>query len=296
MNLIYMARPVYGGWVSLTAHLALKEGCRVFKLSKKSEKRNRPFGYGVTYKNTATWPPGNSIITALDKHHYNRLNIIPDGTFIIIHDPTEITNTLLEHVHRFRVILIRQSMKPWFPDALVLPHPFFAFPLAPKKEVLTPVSISRIDFDKNIGLILDANKVGANVLLFGAVNRLYVFHKLGDDFRQWWKGAFKKSFETLAEILSGASAVVDMSTIRGDGQFSQYTFLEAIYAGVPLVLNKKWFAGAAPDSIWNEENFATVSTGEELAAALKRTDLRINKEALTPHLNVVWKDVLFPDV
>ena len=37
--LIYMAKPSYGGWISFTAHLALKKSYKLYKLSdKKTEK------------------------------------------------------------------------------------------------------------------------------------------------------------------------------------------------------------------------------------------------------------------
>jgi len=38
MNLIYMAKPIYGGWVTFTAHLCLKHNCNLFKIGKKTEK------------------------------------------------------------------------------------------------------------------------------------------------------------------------------------------------------------------------------------------------------------------
>ena len=38
MNLVYMARPVYGGWVTMTAHLSLTFNYPVIKITKKSEK------------------------------------------------------------------------------------------------------------------------------------------------------------------------------------------------------------------------------------------------------------------
>ena len=52
MNLIYMAKPVYGGWVSFTVHLSLKYKYPLFRITKKTEKNTRSLGYGVQYQNT----------------------------------------------------------------------------------------------------------------------------------------------------------------------------------------------------------------------------------------------------
>ena len=37
MNLVYMAKPIYGGWVTFTSHLALKCGADLYKIGKRTE-------------------------------------------------------------------------------------------------------------------------------------------------------------------------------------------------------------------------------------------------------------------
>ena len=39
MNLIYMAKPIYGGWVTFTAHLSKKKDYPIYKITKKTEKK-----------------------------------------------------------------------------------------------------------------------------------------------------------------------------------------------------------------------------------------------------------------
>ena len=51
MNLVYMAKPIYGGWVTCTAHMCLKYNSKLFKIAKRTEPNFRDFGYGVSYKN-----------------------------------------------------------------------------------------------------------------------------------------------------------------------------------------------------------------------------------------------------
>ena len=42
MNLVYMAKPGYGGWVSFTAHMALKYNANLLKIGNTTEKK-KPF-------------------------------------------------------------------------------------------------------------------------------------------------------------------------------------------------------------------------------------------------------------
>ena len=45
MNLIYLAKPIYGGWVTFTSHLSLKYKYPIYKISKITEKKYRDYGY-----------------------------------------------------------------------------------------------------------------------------------------------------------------------------------------------------------------------------------------------------------
>ena len=49
-NLIYMAKPIYGGWVTFTSHLCLQNDSSIYKIGKRSEKSKRNFGYGAKYQ------------------------------------------------------------------------------------------------------------------------------------------------------------------------------------------------------------------------------------------------------
>ena len=73
MNLIYMAKPIYGGWVTFTSHLCLKYNCDLFKITKRTESKKRNYGYGVEYQNTNIddlLKKNKLIITAVDKHYW----------------------------------------------------------------------------------------------------------------------------------------------------------------------------------------------------------------------------------
>ena len=99
--LYYMARPVYGGWVSFTAHLSLKHKLPLYKIGSKTEKKDdgsptlREYGYGVKYQNRGPKDLPDAkvhVITAIDKTNYQHLDKFPDGTIIVIHVPTEVTS------------------------------------------------------------------------------------------------------------------------------------------------------------------------------------------------------------
>ena len=104
LNLIYMAKPPYGGWVSFTAHLARKYNANLYKIGNKTESKNngeptlRDFGYGVKYQNISIDDASkltNVLITAIDKNYYKYLDSFPNNTSLVIHDPTEIKERLI---------------------------------------------------------------------------------------------------------------------------------------------------------------------------------------------------------
>ena len=39
LSLVYLAKPIYGGWVTFTVHLAKKYGYRLYKVGKRTEKK-----------------------------------------------------------------------------------------------------------------------------------------------------------------------------------------------------------------------------------------------------------------
>jgi hypothetical protein len=296
MNLFYMASPAYGGWVTFTAHLALKHSWPVFRLKEKTENRMRPLGYGISYRNTRLSDiSGACLITAIDSKNLHLLACFPSQTWLVIHDPTEITKKTLSVFQKFRLITIRQTVHDYIKekyelDSVFLLHPFHSYPTS-VEERTEAVSINRIDWDKYTSLVLAANQLGAEIKLFGSINRMYVHMKLKDlPFSDSYKGSFPKSFDALNNILSRAKFVVDMSQIKKDGGGSQYTFLEAIHHGCILVLHRKWVEGF--ESVFvDRKNCLIVSDEKELAEVLTQEWPGITEHArllLEPHLAVDW--------
>lgn len=308
INLVYMAKPVYGGWVSFTAHMNLKYNGKVYKIGNRTENKKRDYGYDVQYQNMhidEIIKMPNLLITAIDKNYYKYLDKFPDGTVIVIHDPTEIKGKscqpVINSLSRFRVVTIRETVHELLNsdqfriNNQFLKHPFYEFPLKNNVDKDKAVSISRIDYDKHTEIILEANtKLDTKIDIYGAKNDLYVYRKLKDlDLDSSYFGRFKKSFDILSEILSRAKYVVDMSAIYKDGGGSQYTFLEAIYGGAVLVISDKWVDGKKTE-YKHEENCIVVSNSDELVEAVNCEQSRENivdnaKKLLKPHIDVDWR-------
>lgn len=313
VNLFYCARPVYGGWVSFTAHMSRKYDLPLFKIgnkteiSKEGEPKLRDYGYGVVYQNIAIGDldklKGKLLITAIDKTCYGDLEKFPNGTYIVIHDPTEVkakaAEPLLKHLHRFKILTIRESVKDYLMATYKLKskfvlHPFFEYPFDKSKSPTKAVSISRVDFDKHTDIILDANKHLSNPIdIYGSINRQYVFFGLKDyPFKKYYKGSFEKSFEEISKLLKDVKFVVDMSVIKNDGGGSQYTFLEAIHQDCALIMNAKWIEGQKTHFV-DGKNCYVIHDGDELAKLLNSNPsvkkvVAEAKKLLKPHIDVNW--------
>jgi hypothetical protein len=269
-NIFYLAKPIYGGWVSFTAHLSKKYDIPIYKISKRGEINKRDYGYDCQYQNiniNDIKDYKNIIITAIDKHYWEYLNLFPSCTRIIIHDPTECKiskkelNPLIQKVdnndvllNKFKVITIRESVQEYLKEKFNIKSEFLYHPFYKYEKDDYPglgykcVSIARIDFDKNTDIILKANKLIKNkdyhTYLFGAENRIYVHHKLKElNIDEYWKGKFPKKLSPTyndCSILKDCKYMIDLSTIKNDGGGTQYTFLEAIYHDTILILNNDW--------------------------------------------------------
>ena len=262
MNLFYLAKPIYGGWVTFTSHLSLQKDLNIYKITKRTEKKERNFGYNCRYKNISQediCKYDNIIITAIDKHYYKYLSYFPENTILVIHDPTELKNKdnpLIKDklIEKFKIVTIRNTVYNYLKDKFNLNsnfiyHPFYKYPINNNLKCINnyAISISRIDFDKNIDIILKANYIlpeEKKIQIYGAENRLYVHHKLKTlDFDKYWKGKYDKNLQITYNgdnLLKNTKYLVDLSTIKNDGGGTQYTFLDGIYNNCVLILNKQW--------------------------------------------------------
>jgi len=321
LNLIYMAKPSYGGWISFTAHLSRKYNLPLYKIGKRTETlkdgspRLRKYGYNVNYQNISIEDAiklPNILITAIDKKYYTYLDEFPDETFIVIHDPTEVkgksTQQVIDNLPRFRVLTIRKTVQKYLMEKFniyshYLPHPFYPYKKSNVRSKTNAVAISRIDFDKHTDKILLANKYlpsNKQVTIYGKKNDLYVYHHLKNKMKlninKHYGGTFSKSFEELDKILKNSKYVVDLSAIKNDGGGSQYTFLEAIYQGSALILNKKWIDNLN-SPFKHRYNCLVIEDEYDLVDILNNnintTQIIKNaKKLLNPHIEVQWDSII----
>ena len=318
MNLFYLAKPMYGGWVSFTCHLVLKYNYPLFRITKRTEKSFRDLGYEVNYKNICVNDIknyNNILITAIDKNYYQYLDYFPDNTTIVIHDPTEVkpnaSNNLIKHLYRFNIITIRETVQQFLKekyklDSIYKYHPFYEYPITKTDKNNNITSISRIDYDKNTEILIKANRLlkhnNLSVIdIYGKKNDMYVYRKLKDidpmkenDENSNYKGTFKKDFKTLDNILKKYSYVIDLSSINNDGGGSQYTFLEAIYNNCVLILNYKWIKNVNTPFKHNF-NCIIVNNENDIIDFVKNINnydynklLNNSKLLLSNHINVKW--------
>lgn len=292
IHLIYAATPIYGGWVTFTAHLqlclqavGLKAG--IAKIGKRFEQHTRQFLGELGYQNLPVEAVSGAtpVITALDKAHLDSVRPVINRSWVVLHDPTEVNAASRELFQSARgLVVIREKnlelARGLNPQTIFIPHPFEAPqpPGQPEPRPMRAVSVSRLDWDKHIDLIVQANAElppGKRVQIFGAENRLYTHHKLAAIAPSWrdnYHGAFSRS-----DVLGGyrlaqqAEWVVDLSAIKGDGAGTQYTFLEAIAADAALVLNEKWFADGTASVLVPSENCLTVADAEHLARTVRHS-------------------------
>jgi hypothetical protein len=277
--LLYATKVNVGGWTTFTRHLLdslLDEGYDVciVKLGNRDEPFTRPFGDGYVYHNItlATLVKKTKsnpvIITALGKHFVEQSEqLIRAGARVVCHDPAE---------PAFRMSLarpwvIRRSMLRHLPQATFIRHPYIRQkvdkPAKPSKKV---IATSRVDFDKNTTMILDANRLGAKIDIVGFENRLYAKFKIMPNYPEWEQSGGYRRPKTVTsfELLQGALAMVDLTDIKGDGGGTQYTFLEAWDAGVVPIIGEWWVR--PKDDMVQGENCMVIGDPNTLASVVKK--------------------------
>lgn len=280
----------YGGFVSFTAHLfkGMVENAEevvLARIGNNNELKQRPYSHGVQYRNvtikTALGFAGDCLITASHFKHErsNVLRLLAGGAAIVLHNPNDYEKhgELLDAMKGYntRVFTPRKPnislLRSFGIEATLLPHPYNRSPRLGMPRKIHAASISRLDFDKYIEIIVQANQVlpiEKTVKMFGFENRIYTHFELNEKFPEWRKnylGAFDRGFTSACSIAAQCTHIVDMSAIHGDGGGVQYTFLEAWDAGAKLILSDRWFMA---DGEVQPEHATFVDGVDGLVAAL----------------------------
>ena len=253
---------------------------KLWKVKDTDDDRLRDFGYGLQYQNImieeAIQLQGLKIILAYQKNSADTVNdLLAADSHIIIHDPTELRPGIMDALDDAKQIyVIRKANLEHLPQAHFFPHPYERQSLifSHERSVLA-VSTSRIDFDKNTIMLLDANRLlpeDKRIKIYGFENRIYTRFKVVPDYPEWEQSKCKypREHDAASKILRDAKYMVDMTVIKGDGGGTQYTTLEAIDVGTIPVLHEEWImpGGEMKPGI----NCIVASTGEELAKLLEQ--------------------------
>lgn len=297
LNLFFLNPPFLGGQTTFTVHLmrglrgAGCEAC-LYRIGKRTETRRRDFGYGEVYRNLALEDAlklalAGSLITATSPRTVPETNaMVAAGARVVIHDPTHLKQGWDWRAAR-RPLVIRESMLDHLQDGVFLPHPYDPCGLSPPSPLagrpLPGVTCCRITSNKHIDIVLDANRLldaRDRIVLFGAEHSSYVHFYLRPRYPEYVsppRDSFPREFGFAVRNITGRSVfTVDLSTLKGDGGGTQYSFLEAADGGSCLVVNRGWLRpGGVIVPGWN---CLAVENGAELADLLR--EFRAGRAAL----------------
>lgn len=276
---LYATKVNIGGWATFTRHLvdSLRDQgqpCELVKLGNRTELFLRPFGADHQYRNMhiddlAKCAKGSPIIiAALGKHYVEEAeHLIKLGAKVVIHDTAESTVRMgVENPWCIRKVLAQLY------GGTFIRHPYVRHDLdtVPFPRTKKIYATSRVDFDKNTAMILDANRLGAKIDIVGFENRLYTKFKIVPDYPEWVQspGTHPRTGAGSFALLREALAMVDLTDIKGDGGGTQYTFLEAWDAGARPVIGDWWLRKG--DDMVRGRNCHAVGSAEELAVLAKQ--------------------------
>lgn len=277
---LYATKVNIGGWATFTRHLvdslrSQGQEVELVKLGNRYEHFTRPFGPAHQYRNVtlayldAHLNAGDKvIIAALGKHYVECVEyLIAAGAKVVVHDTAESTCRMeLNH----KPWAIRKTLAKQF-NGIFIRHPYVRGPaeFSSGKRTKKIYATSRVDFDKNTIMILDANRLGADIKIVGFENRLYTRFKVCPDYPEWVQstGNHPRTGEGSFALLSSALAMVDLTDIKGDGGGTQYTFLEAWDAGAVPIIGRWWLQ--PKDDMRHGENCLSVTDAKSLKFAAR---------------------------
>lgn len=317
MSVVVLTDRMCGDWVSFAAHLVLKEQLPLFQVTRSIEstqdqQRYRDdFGYGVKYRILSVQnivKRRNLLVAFAAESHVQILGEFPPGTRLVIHDRNQVelvkALSAKKLLTKFVVITVQQSVKTFLQNqynicSTYVPRPFFPFHriVRCRSSRSGSISISRMQRNQKIELILMANRLlhpPNRIRIFSSLQRQtmpYAFEQmdLQDDFQRSYQGSCRTKFDEVSKILSGADFFVDLTRQHCSGDL-QYTFLEAIYEGCVLIVNR---ACLPASNLRPNLNCLAASSSKELAdilrtphnmARLRRESLKLLKR----HLEADW--------
>lgn len=322
--LFYLSDYRYGGCTTFTAHLLhLIKIKSVICMSNAFEKDIGDFGYGIYYQKRPIAFLDNikrMFIADMYQNFHLLEKLKNKDITIVVHDACEIFKENEHYLKNWKIIVIRKTVKDYLKSKYDINSKFVCHPFYPYKRIFKEyendninnhriengVSISRIEYHKNIDILLKANKkLKKPIKIYGLTNPKYVASKLNKlDFNKYYQGIFEKSFISISNILSKSKFMIDLSQLPNDGGGTQYTFLEAIYNNSAIILNRKWIENIDKKYCDFKEgyNCYAVANEQELIELLNNSNnidttaiIHNAKKIMYRHINTAeeWKKLIY---
>lgn len=293
-ELLYLHKYLDGGARTFTIHLMHKlPRYVVYRVDKQTESRLHNFGYGLFYKNISekdiSKMRNSAIVIFKEKFLHVLKSLKNKNPTLVIHGEVDISKKSIPHIKDLKIFTIRKTLQKYLKEKYDLDSIFKFLPFYPYTVFSYPshkgaVSISRISREKNIDMIVEANKTLDNPLkikICGHGRKSYVHFTFGE----------------LVSLLARTKYVVDLSVYKNDGGGMNYTLLEAIHNKCALILHRKWLEFEPKYCDFKEGyNCYAVDSPKELAELITNnpeTTKVVNNASklLKRHIQVSWSDI-----
>lgn len=249
---------------------------RIYRMGNRNEPGMRDFHYGERYQNVTRDTAYSmaekfpSLVAAFDKNYISEMiGLHASGSYVMIHDEDEIIKTLhgyhyiqsaMESLAEHRIMTNRKNgiAKK---GAHVILHPFDTEGFVCQTTHLGNVqdhrkdrqhkciSVARIDNDKRTEFLFDTNRLikkeENKIQIRGYDGRVYGRKFLKLHYPEYKMSSYefpKDSVYGGASLCNTAEFSIDVSRITGEGAGggTQYTFLESMMCGVPVIIHEDW--------------------------------------------------------
>lgn len=258
----------------------------LFRVSARGDERGRVFMGGVPFQTIAekdiaalakTFPTIATYSYWQGRRDYTEI-VLREGIPLVVHDPAEMHDEFLEYVKASSspIISIRRIVR----DALTklgvpntfIQHPYVRAPHGPRFYDAHARSVARLDFRKHQEIIFAANEMlreDRRAEVWGDLNRMFGFHKLDREVPNWrahWKDVLPDDVGAVAAY-RGTRFAINLTTLKGDGDGTEYAILEAWDAETVCVVHKKWII-TGTDEVRHNETAIAIESPSELANLL----------------------------
>lgn len=291
VSLLFLSKTKFGGWVTYTAHLyrtleAQGHEVDIVKIKDRTSPNLGDFGYGLSFHTYdlrflhSVSKDRALLIIGIEKEYivYGHELLKMKNTGIVFHDPRATKYVPFIPEWKNRIVSIRKNNLQYVPEATYVGHPYVRASAIDVHRTVHARSIARIDFDKNTVALLDANRIlsqDKQIDIQGFENRMYSHFNIVPKYPEWKQGSrtFPANEGEAHRMMRETKFLVDMSSIKGDGGGTQYTFLEAMDAGAVCVIGQTWFNDVSnPEIVPNVHCLVCEPRGVAIAELLEKTE------------------------